>query len=75
MAKKISFLFIFNKRPLVFAEFQYYYFKICFWKNLMKDKKMMVTNMPMKRPSTEGLKNHSRGSILPSSDFSINKNC
>ena len=35
MAKKIRFLFIFNKRPLVFAEFQYYYFKIWFWKNLM----------------------------------------
>ena len=43
MAKKIRFLFIFNKRPLVFAESQYYYFKICFLKNLTKDKEMMVT--------------------------------
>ena len=64
----------FDKRPPVFAEFQYYHFPICFWKNLMKDKKMMVTNMPMKRPSTEGLTNHSRGSILPSSDLSIKIN-
>lgn len=43
MAKKIRFLFIFNKRPLVFAESQYYYFKICFWKNLMRNREMMVT--------------------------------
>lgn len=34
MAKKIRFLFIFNKRPLVNARFQYYYFKICFWKSI-----------------------------------------
>ena len=30
MAKKIRFLFIFHKRPPVFAESQYYYFKIWF---------------------------------------------
>lgn len=56
MAKKIRFLFIFNKRPLVFAESQYYYFKICFWKNLMRNREMMVTNKPMRRPSAERLK-------------------
>lgn len=56
MAKKIRFLFIFNKRPLVFAESQYYYFKICFWKNLMWNREMMVTNKPMRRPSAERLK-------------------
>ncbi len=45
MAKKIRFLFIFNKRTSVFVEFQYYHFKICFWKNLINDKEMMVTNI------------------------------
>lgn len=34
MGKKIRFLFIFNKRPPVFAEFQYYHFPICFLKSL-----------------------------------------
>ena len=56
MAKKIRFLFIFNKRPLVNARFQYYYFKICFGKNLMWNKEMMVTNKPMRRQSAERLK-------------------
>ena len=56
MAKKIRFLFIFHKRPLVFAESQYYYFKICFGKNLMWNKEMMVTNKPMRRQSAERLK-------------------
>ena len=56
MAKKIRFLFIFHKRPPVFAESQYYYFKICFGKNLMWNKEMMVTNKPMCSPSAERLK-------------------
>ncbi|OWR14443.1 hypothetical protein CDW55_09035 [Chryseobacterium sp. VAUSW3] len=74
MGKKIRFLFIFDKRPPVFVEFQYYHFKICFLKNLMKDKEMMVTNIAMKRPSAETVTKHSIGSILPSSDFSIKIN-
>jgi len=32
MGKKIRFLFIFNKRPPVFVEFQNYHFKIAFGK-------------------------------------------
>ena len=74
MAKKIRFLFIFHKRPTVFVEFPYFHLKNCFSKKLMKYELMMVTNIPMKRPSAERITKHSIGSILTSSNFSINNN-